>query len=61
MDGGLKIELSANNENKEIELTKGQVHYEKCPESGDVLIEMKRYADNVYNIWFRKEMLQVKI
>ena len=60
-DGALQIDLKIQNEKKEIELTKGQVHYEKCPESGEVLIEMKRFADNVYNIWFRKEMLQVPI
>jgi hypothetical protein len=57
----LKMDLKIKDDKKEIELVPGQVHHEKCKESGEILIEMKRYSDNVYNIVFRKEMLQVKI
>jgi hypothetical protein len=31
-----------------------------CPECGRIMVEMKRYSDNVYNILFHKEKLQVK-
>ena len=57
---GLNVELSINGqEKKNVELAVGQVHQEKCPKSGIVLVEMKRYADNVYNVLIREEMLQV--
>ena len=56
---GLTIDLKIKDVKKSIELTNGQVHVEKRPESEEVLVEMKRYSDNVYNIWFHKEMLQV--
>jgi hypothetical protein len=35
------------------------VHIERSPKTGDVLIEIKRYSDNVYNLIFHKEMIQV--
>jgi len=44
---------------KSIELTDGEVHVEKYPESEEILLKMRRYSDNVYRIWFYKEMLQV--
>lgn len=58
---GMKIDLQIQNDKKELDLTHGQIHKEKCPETGKVLVEIKRYSDNVYNVVFRKEMLQVSI
>jgi hypothetical protein len=55
----MTISLKVKDEKKSVELTHGQVHTERCPESGNVLVQMKRYSDNVYNVWFHKEMLQV--
>ena len=56
---GMTIDLKVQDEKKTIELSAGQVHVEKSPKSGEVLVEIKRYADNVYNLIFHKEMLQV--
>jgi hypothetical protein len=56
---GLTIDLRVQDEKKTIELSAGEVHVEKSPKSGEVLVEIKRYADNVYNLIFHKEMLQV--
>jgi hypothetical protein len=56
---GMTIKLQIQHEKKDIELTNGQDYVEKCPKTGDVLVEMKRYSDNVYSINFPKEMLQV--
>ena len=58
---GLVIDLKVQEQEKSIVLAKGEVHFEKCPKTGDVLVEIKRYSDNVYNIWFHKEMLQVRL
>jgi hypothetical protein len=56
---GLTIDLMIKDVKKSIELTDGEVHIEKYPESEEILLEMRRYSDNVYRIWFYKEMLQV--
>ena len=56
---GMTIDLMIKDEKKSVELNKGEVKQEKCQETGDVLVEMKRYSDDVYSIWFHKEMLQV--
>ena len=57
---GMKIKLKVEDREEEVELSQGQIREVRCPESGKVLIEMKRFSDNVYNILFRKEMLQVR-
>ena len=57
---GMKIKLKVQESEEEVELTQGQIRQVMCPESGKVMIEMKRFSDNVYNILFRKELLQVK-
>ncbi len=56
---GMTIDLKVQDEKKSIELSSGQVHIERSPKTGDVLIEIKRYSDNVYNLIFHKEMIQV--
>ncbi len=56
---GMTIDLKVQDEEKKIELPSGQVHIERSPKNGDVLIEIKRYSDNVYSLIFHKEMLQV--
>lgn len=58
---GMKIKLKVQDREEEVELSHGEIRQVKCPESGKVMIEMKRYSDNVYNILFRKEMLQVRL
>lgn len=56
---GMKINLKVNEESRDVELAVGQIYREKCPKSGEVAVEMKRYSDNVYNVHLMNEMLQV--
>ena len=60
-ESGLIIESVVNRKHKKhIELKNStSAHYEFCHETKEVLFEIRRYSDNVYNFWFRKEMLQV--
>jgi len=59
---GLTIEYNVKKMSmKSIEFTNGSsVHYEFCPDSKDVLFEIRSYADNVYNVRFHNEKLEVK-
>jgi hypothetical protein len=58
---GMIVDLQIHGEKKTLDLAHGQVHYERSQKSGQVEVEIKRYSDNVYNIWFHKEMLQVEL
>jgi hypothetical protein len=62
LDSGLIIESVVNKKHKKhIELKNTtSAHYEFNHETKEVLFEIRRYSDNVYNFWFRKEMLQVR-
>jgi len=55
---GLDIELKVHEEKKTVELREGERQVVKS-ESGRVVVEMKRYNDNVYRFWFKNEYLQV--
>ena len=58
---GMIVDLQIHGEKKTLDLAHGQVHYERSQKSGQIEVEIKRYSDNVYNIWFHKEMLQVEL
>ena len=58
---GMVVEVEIEGgEKKTFDLAHGQVRVEKNPRSGEDEVEIKRSSDNVYNVLFKKQQLQVR-
>jgi len=57
--GSMLIKVIVKGGERIVDLSKGQTFTEKCSTSGKVLVEMKRYSDDVYAVVLPQENLEV--